>query len=133
MFGYVAGLPAFLAYFVLGLVFYAAFALVYSALTPQKEMTLIRAGNMAAVTAYLGSILGFGIVLASAAANSVSVVDFIIWSIIGVLAQILAFFIASLTMTKLHERITNGEISAGVWNAGISLAVGLLNAACMTY
>ena len=51
MFGYVAGLPAFLAYFVLGLVFYAVFALVYSALTPQKEMTLIRAGNMAAVTA----------------------------------------------------------------------------------
>lgn len=131
--GYVSGLPAFLAYFALGLVIYAVFSVIYTAVTPQKEQVLIREGNMAAVIAYLGSILGFGIVLASAAANSLSIVDFIIWGVIGMLTQILAFYIASATMTKLHERITSGEVSAGTWLAGISLAVGMLNAACMTY
>ncbi|MEN3791518.1 DUF350 domain-containing protein [Fulvimarina sp. MAC3] len=133
MFGYVSGLPSFLAYFILGLVLYGLFAAIYTALTPHKEVALIREGNMAAVLAYLGAIIGFGIVLSSAAENSISIVDFIIWAIIGVLVQILAFFIASVTMTKLHERITKGEIAAGVWSAGNSIAIGLLNAACMTY
>jgi len=133
MYGYVAGFPAFLAYFVLGLVMYGVFAFVYTALTPHKELTLIRAGNPAAVVAFLGTILGFSLPLASAAANSVGILDFIIWAIIGAIAQILAFFAASATMSRLHERITDGEIAAGVWGAGIALAVGILNAACMTY
>ncbi|RFC66263.1 DUF350 domain-containing protein [Fulvimarina endophytica] len=133
MFGYVMGLPAFLAYFILGLVLYGLFAAIYTALTPHKEIQLIRDGNMAAIVAYLGAIIGFGVVLSSAAQNSVSIVDFIIWALIGVLVQILAFFIASATMTRLHERITKGEIAAGVWSAGNSIAIGLLNAACMTY
>ncbi|MBO0663170.1 DUF350 domain-containing protein [Jiella sp. MQZ9-1] len=133
MFGYVAGLPAFLAYFVLGLVLYGLFAWIYTTLTPQKEIQLIRAGNTAAVIAFLGAILGFSLPLASAAANSVSVFDFILWSIIGLLAQLLAFVIASKTMTGLHQRITDGEIAAGLWGGGIALAVGILNAACMTY
>ncbi|MCQ0987708.1 DUF350 domain-containing protein [Jiella marina] len=133
MFGYVAGLPAFLAYFVFGLVLYGLFTWVYTALTPHKEITLIRAGNPAAVVAFLGAILGFSLPLSSAAANSVSLVDFLIWAVIGALAQILAFFVASKTMTRLHERITDGEIAAGIWGAGIALSVGILNAACMTY
>ncbi|MCE7026947.1 DUF350 domain-containing protein [Jiella avicenniae] len=133
MFGIVAGLPAFLAYFILGLVLYGLFGWIYTTLTPQKEITLIRAGNTAAVVAFMGAILGFSLPLASAAANSVSIVDFIVWSIIGLLAQILAFFIASRTMTGLHQRITDGEIAAGLWGGGIALAVGILNAACMTY
>ncbi len=133
MFGYVEGLPAFLLYFVLGLAFYALFTLAYTALTPHKEIALIRSGNPAAVTAFLGTLLGFSLPLASAAANSVSIVDFIIWSVVGGLAQVLAFFLASLTLPGLHNRITNGEISAGLWSGGVALAVGILNAACMTY
>ncbi|ORE97856.1 DUF350 domain-containing protein [Aurantimonas sp. 22II-16-19i] len=133
MFGYAAGLPAFLVYFVLGLALYALFSWVYTTLTPQKEIQLIRSGNTAAVVAFLGAILGFSLPLSSAAANSVSIVDFIIWSIIGLLAQLFAFFLASRTMTGLHQRITDGEIAAGLWAGGIAFAVGILNAACMTY
>ncbi|MBO0905586.1 DUF350 domain-containing protein [Jiella sonneratiae] len=133
MFGYVAGLPAFLAYFVLGLVLYGVFALVYTAITPHKEFALIREGNVAAVTAFAGTILGFSLPLASAAANSVSIFDFIIWSVIGAIAQLLAFYVASSTMKGLADRITRGEIAAGVWGAAVALAVGILNAACMTY
>ena len=90
MLDYVAGLPAFLGYFAIGLAAYGAFALVYTAITPHREVELIRAGNMAAVTAFLGAILGFSLPLASAAANSVSIIDYIIWAVIGILAQILA-------------------------------------------
>ena len=133
MFGYAAGLPAFLAYFIIGLVILVAFGALYSALTPHKELTLIRSGNVAAVVGLLGAILGFSLPLASAAANSVSIVDFLIWALIGALVQVVAFFAASATMTNLPKRITDGEIAAGIWVAGIAVAVGMLNAACMTY
>lgn len=133
MFGYVAGLPAFLAYFATGLGALAAFSAVYSALTPQHELRLIRSGNSAAIVAFLGAILGFSLPLASAAANSVSLVDFIIWALIGAVFQGAAFGAAWWFMRDLPERITRGEVAAGLWSAGLSLAIGLLNAACMTY
>ena len=133
MFGYVAGLPLFLAYFMSGLVILTVFAAVYSLATPHKELTLIRSGNGAAVLAYLGALLGFSLPLASAAANSVSIGDFVIWAIVGLLIQIGAFFVARATLDDLSGRITAGEMAAGGWAGGIALAVGILNAACMTY
>ncbi|MBA1344974.1 DUF350 domain-containing protein [Rhizobium sp. WYCCWR 11146] len=133
MLDYVAGLPAFLGYFAVGLAAYGVFAVIYTFLTPQKEVQLIRAGNLAAVTAFLGALVGFSLPLASAAASSVSIVDYIIWAVVGILAQILAYYVANFTMTDLHEKITAGDIAAGIWGGGIALVIGILNAACMTY
>ncbi|AHG48487.1 membrane protein (plasmid) [Rhizobium leguminosarum bv. trifolii CB782] len=133
MLDYVAGLPAFLGYFAVGLGAFTVFSVIYTWLTPQAEVQLIRAGNLAAVTAFLGALVGFSLPLASAAANSVSIIDYIIWAVIGILAQILAYYIANFTMTDLHEKITADNIAAGIWGGGIALVIGILNAACMTY
>ncbi|HFB2048785.1 MAG: DUF350 domain-containing protein [Hyphomicrobiaceae bacterium] len=133
MFGYVVGLPAFLLYFGIGLVMLVAFATIYAYATPHKELELIKQGNSAAVVAYLGAIFGFSIPLASAAANSIAVVDFIVWTIVGGVVQTIAFFLASNTMDNLSKKITDGNMTAGLWAGGIALAIGLLNAACMTY
>ena len=70
-------------------------------MTPHRELTLIKGGNGAAVVGFLGAILGFSLPLASAAANSVSIVDFVLWAIIGAVVQIAAFFVASATMDHL--------------------------------
>lgn len=133
MYGYVSGLPAFLAYFGTGLVLLLVFATVYTLVTPQKELTLVRAGNASAATAYLGALIGFSLPLASAAANSVSLVDFAIWAAVGAVIQLLTFGLATLLNRDLATQITEGKISAGLWAGGIALIVGLLNAACMTY
>ena len=133
MFGYVQTLSLFLAYFALGLALLAAFAGVYAAVTPHKEMALIRDGNGAAAIGYLGAIFGFSLPLASAAANSVTLVDFAVWAVIAMVVQILAFFVARATMDDLSGRIARGEVAGGAWAGGIAVAVGLLNAACMTY
>ncbi|BCH61234.1 DUF350 domain-containing protein [Agrobacterium vitis] len=133
MLNYMAGLPAFLGYFFIGIAAYGVFAAIYTRLTPHKEVELIRAGNLAAVTAFLGALMGFSLPLASAAANSVSIIDYILWAFIGILVQIFAFFIANFTMKDLHEKITAGDIAAGLWGGGIALIIGILNAACMTY
>lgn len=133
MYGYVAGLPAFLAYFGSGVVLLVAFSILYSLVTPQREFSLIKEGNCSAATAFLGALVGFSLPLASAAANSVSIVDFVIWAIIGAVIQLLAFGVAALSQKNLSTRISQGELCAGLWAGGIALVVGLLNAACMTY
>ncbi|KPF45835.1 DUF350 domain-containing protein [Rhizobium sp. AAP43] len=133
MTSYLAGLLAFLTYFSIGLSCYAAFAAIYTRLTPQREAQLIREGNLAAVVAFLGALLGFSLPLASAAAHSVSLIDFVIWALIGIAIQVLAFYIANFTMRDLHRKITDGNIAAGLWGGGIAVVVGILNAACMTY
>ena len=133
MYGYVAGLPAFLAYFGSGVVLLLVFATLYSLVTPQKEFTLMRSGNCAAATAFIGALIGFSLPLASAAANSVSLVDFVIWAAIGAVIQLLAFGLAASVQKGLPARITAGETCAGLWAGGVALVVGLLNAACMTY
>jgi len=130
---YVAGLPAFLSYFLIGLVCLAAFSTIYTRLTPHRERELIKAGNIAAVVAFLGALSGFSLPLASAAANSVSIPDYVIWAVIGLLVQIFAFYIAKLTMTDLHLKITEGNVAAGLWSGGIAVVIGTLNAACMAY
>lgn len=128
-----AGLTAFLGYFAVGLAAYGAFALIYTRLTPHREAALIREGNLAAVVAFLGALIGFSLPLASAAANSVGLVDYVLWAAIGLSAQVLAYFIANATMTGLHEKITAGNIAAGLWSGGLAIVIGILNAACMTF
>lgn len=133
MYGYVQGLPAFLAYFATGIVLLIAFSLVNTRVTPQREFSLVKEGNASAATAFIGALIGFSLPLASAAANSVSLIDFAIWAAIGAVIQLFAFGCAVLSQPGLATRITNGEMGAGLWAGGIALVFGILNAACMTY
>lgn len=109
------------------------FSTIYTRLTPHEEVELIKAGNISAVVAFLGALIGFSLPLASAAAHSVSLPDYVIWAAIGLLVQVLAFYIAKLTMTDLHLKITEGNVAAGLWSGGIAVVIGTLNAACMAY
>ena len=130
-----AGLDNFALYFGLSIVFLFIFKLVYALVTPHDEWKLVKEEkNTAAAIGYGGAIIGFAIALGSAASNSVAVVDFAIWAIVAVIAQSLAFGILRFSfMPKIAERINNNEGSAGIMLASMSIAVGLLNAACMTY
>ena len=130
-----AGLDNFALYFGLSIVFLVIFKLVYALVTPHDEWKLVKEEkNVAAAIGFGGAIIGFAIALGSAASNSVAVVDFAIWALVAVIAQSLAFAILRFSfMPKIAERINNNEVSAGVMLASMSIAVGLLNAACMTY
>jgi putative membrane protein len=125
------GLPAFLVYFGAALCLVGAYAAVYIRITPHREFELIRQGNASAITAFLGTLLGFALPVASASAHSVSFLDFVIWAAIAGIAQSAAFLIARLSLPMLSTRIAAGEIGAGLWLGGLSLIVGLLNAASM--
>ena len=125
----------FAAYFSLALILLVVFKYVYAFVTPHDEWKLIKEDqNTAAAIGLGGAVLGFAIALSGAATNSVSLVDFITWGIIALIAQALAFAVVRFVfMPKIVGRIEAGEISAGIMLAATNVSVGLLNAACMTY
>ncbi len=127
------GLPAFLAYFTLALALTFLYLFVYTSLTPQREFTLIRLNNNAAATALGGSLLGFALPLHSAITNAISLFDCALWGLVALVIQVLTFLMLRLVLSGLPDRIARGEQAAGTFVAAVSITVGLLNAASMTY
>lgn len=130
---YLLTLPAFALYFLSAIILLMLFLAIYTRVTPQHEWRLIRDGNAAAAISLSGAMVGFAIPLASAIINSLSLIDALVWGLVALIVQCGTFFAARLLFSKLPERITAGETAAGVIVAGMSITVGLLNAACMTY
>lgn len=128
-----AGLPAFLSYFATAIGLLVLFLLVYIFITPYREIALIRAGNVAAAASLGGALLGFVLPLASAIAHSVSLIDMAIWGLIALVVQLLVYLGARLVLPGLDRDIPAGQIATGVLLAALSLAIGILNAACMSY
>ena len=129
-----SGLLLFVIYFGIGLALLLAFKYLYAMVTPYDEWALVKENNVAAAAAIVGAAVGFSLALGSAASNSVSIIDFCIWAVVALIAQLLAFaIIRVLFLPKIVQRIKDGETAAGVALGGMSVAVGILHAACMTY
>jgi putative membrane protein len=128
-----AGLPAFAAYFGLALALLAVFVLVYVQVTPQREFALIRANNHAAAIAFGGALLGFCLPLHAAISNSISLIDCAIWGAVALVVQIAVFVVLRLLIRDLPQRIESGQAATATLAAVVSIGVGLLNAASMSY
>lgn len=113
--------------------FTLVFKAIYQAITPHNEGALIRAGNSAAAVALGGAVVGYVIPLASALAHTASLPEFVAWAALAGLIQIAAFWaVRRIVLPDVSARIERGEMSAALYLLTISLAVGILNAACMT-
>ncbi|MGB1321580.1 MAG: DUF350 domain-containing protein [Vibrio gallaecicus] len=130
-----AGLGAFALYFALSIFFLLLFKFVYIRCTPYDEWKLVKEEqNVAAGLTLSGAFIGYSLAIAGAATNSVNLIDFAIWGVVALIAQLLAFAIVRFGfMPKLVDRIQANEIPAGIVMGSMSIAIGLLNAACMTY
>ena len=128
----ISGLDDFLLYFVPALAIFALFVFIYVHITPYREIRLIRDGNVAAAASLSGTMLGFVIPLASAIGNSVSLVDMLIWAGIALVIQLLAFLAARALFPAIATDIPAGKLAPAIFVGVLSLAVGILNAACMT-
>jgi putative membrane protein len=131
--GFGASALAFVVAFVAAGLFTVIFKIVYQWVTPYNEGKLIREGNVAAALALGGALVGYVLPLASALSNTVTLLEFCAWAALAGVIQIAAFTLVRVVVMKdVAARIEKGEIAAGVYLLSISLAVGLLNAACMT-
>jgi putative membrane protein len=130
---YLSTLPSFLLYFAVSLILFAAFVAIYTWVTPYHEFALINQGNIAAAVSLSGAALGFVVPLASVIVHSLSVVDMLVWSIVAMLAQLALYLVARLAMPRLADDITAGRAAPALLLAALSLSIGILNAACITY
>jgi putative membrane protein len=124
-------LPNFVVYFSLGGVLTALFVVLYASLTPHHDIALVRAGNSAAAIAMVGALLGFEVPLASVIAHSAALIDLVVWGIVALVVQLVGFLVARMVLPHLPQAIIDGNIADAVLLAGISLALGILTAACM--
>lgn len=131
----IAGLSNFALYFAVSIVLLFVFKIMYAFITPHDEWKLVKEDkNQAAAVGFGGAIIGFSIALAGAASNSASLVDFVVWGVVAMIAQSIAFGLLRFTfMPRIADRIDQNEVSAGTILAAVSISVGLLNAACMSY
>ncbi|CAA9320755.1 MAG: Membrane protein with DUF350 domain [uncultured Lysobacter sp.] len=122
----------FLAYFATGLGVLVGAAVLVSLITPHREFTLIRAGNASAATAYAGTLIGLALPLHAAISHSVSLLDALIWGAVSAAVQALAYLLARAALPRISQEITENVAAGGIFAAGVSIAVGLINAAAMT-
>jgi len=123
---------AFLSYFGLGVGMLIAAAAIVTLVTPHRDITLIREGNTAAATAFAGTLIGIALPLQAAITHSVSLADAMIWGAVTAAIQVVAYLLARLVSSRISQQITDNVSAAGIFSAGISISVGLINAAAIT-
>jgi putative membrane protein len=130
--GLFSGGGAFAVYFLVSLAVLAMFVTLYSLMSAHREMTLIREGNKAAALSLGGAILGFVIPVGKAVAQSVSLVDLLVWAAIAFVAQLLAYALTAAVVPHLRAAIAEDHVASGILLAALAVAIGILNAASMT-
>ena len=130
---YLDTLASFATYFGTSLALSAVFLLLYTWITPYREAALIGTGNRSAAVSLGGAGLGFVLPLASAIANSVSLLDMVMWGVVAMVVQLLVFAFARVLGPQLVAAINEDRMAVAIALAALSIGVGILNAACMTY
>jgi len=103
--------------------------------TKTKELKLIAQGNVAAALVIGGKLFGLAFVLGSAIANSVNLIDMVIWGAIGIVSQIILYVLLELITIRfsIKDAIEKNNTAVGTVLLLISLSVGWVIAQCLTY
>lgn len=127
-----AQIEAYFLHLAAGLAMLAAFARVYTWLTPYNEMALIRGGSLAAAMSLLGALAGFGLAIASSIVHNDHFAAFGIWALLAAAVQLGVYALIARLMPRLREDIANNNQAVGAMLGGLSLVVGVVNAACLS-
>jgi putative membrane protein len=129
----ISGLPTFLLFLVIALGLTALYLVLYTLATAHNEFALIRQNVISAAVALGFSLVGFSLPLASAIVHAQNLMDCIVWGLVALAVQILAYWLVRLVMRDLSQRIAAGEMSAALFLGAASLSAGIVNAAAMTF
>ena len=109
-----------------------AFFIVYTRITPFDEVLLIRQGNRAAALSLGGALLGFAITIGAAIAHTTDYGQFLGWAVGATIVQVLAYLVTTRLLHMAKDQIEADNGAFGILMGTISLAIGILNAACVS-
>ncbi|MEH6953450.1 DUF350 domain-containing protein [Neobacillus drentensis] len=128
-------MTSFLLYLLVSLVLLFVGLILMEVTTKVKEFSLMAQGNKAASYVLGGRLLGLAIVLYSSAANSISLTDMAIWGGIGIVAQIVVFYLAEWLTPRFNvsQAIEKDNQAVGLFLLLLSFSIGIVIAGCLTY
>lgn len=132
-FASIQNLPTFALFFTIAAVLVAIYLFIYTWATAHNEFDLIRRNNVAAALSLGLSLMGFALPLSSAVVNSATAVDLAVWGAVGLVVQIVVYWLVRLVLPNLSDRIAGGEVASALFLGASSLAAGVITAAAMTF
>lgn len=124
-----------LIYFVIAVAIILVGVVVFELLTTKyKDWDEILNGNHAVALSVGGKIVGISIVLAFSIYNSGSILDTLIWGVVGILLQMAAYFLFELFTRKfsVEEQLKKGNISVAIISMCVSIGLGFVIGASIT-
>ena len=119
----------FLTYFLVAIALLVAFVFIYAKSTPYREFALIEHDNEAVAITFDGAVLGFCIPLVASIYYTESLPEMCIWAAITCLIQLLVL----LLLRHQARQIEEGHVASAVMVAALSVAIGLIDAACISH
>lgn len=126
----------FLSYLGVSLCLLIIGMVLFALSTPKiKEFQLIAQRNVSAAMLLGGKVVGLAIVLGAAAEYSISLMDMAVWGAIGIVAQVIVFFLAEVITIRfsIQKAIEEDNRAVGTMLLSLSIAVGWIVAKCISY
>ena len=125
-------LSYYLLHLLTGFAMLGLFLKVYMWLTPFDEMALIEKGVSSAAITLGGASIGFSLTIAASIMHSDSYPTFVLWGVAGMVAQLLCYLVQARFIPHLEAALEADNTAVAALSASISVAVGLINAGCMS-
>ena len=122
----------YLIHLLLAAVLLIAFFIIYTRVTPYNEVLLIRQGNQAAALSLGGAILGFSATIASSLMHMANYQQFFAWAFGAMVVQLLAYLVTTRLLRMSKDQIESNNTAFGGLLGAIALAIGAINAACIS-
>lgn len=125
------GLPILLTHSVATFILLFMAVTFYMKVTPYCELELIKQGNSAASIVLSGALLGIAIPLAFCLNGSFSLIDILLWGLVIVLLQIVAFKMMDVVFKGLSAHIERGNIAMAMFVSAIKLSIAAVTSAAI--
>ena len=122
----------YLIHLLLAAVLLIVFFIIYTRVTPYNEVLLIRQGNQAAALSLGGAILGFSATIASSLMHTANYQQFFAWAFGAMVVQLLAYLVTTRLLRMSKDQIESNNTAFGGLLGAIALAIGAINAACIS-
>lgn len=127
-----SAVASYAVYLIASAVLLGLFVFVYTKVTPFDEIALIHAGNGAAALSLGGALVGFSLTLASSIVHNASLVSVVTWAVGAMIVQVLVYAVVSRLLRTVRVEIEAGNTAMGGFLGAMSLAAGVVNAACLS-
>ncbi|MGB0906251.1 MAG: DUF350 domain-containing protein [Maricaulaceae bacterium] len=121
-----AGLPWLIFYLSVVAVIYILGIVIYTRLTPHKELQLIQHGNVAAAISFSALVIGLAMPLAACLLNAFGLIDIAVWGTVSLFLQLFLFRVTDAIFRGMPERIEAGDVAAATVLASFKFAGSLL-------